>query len=199
MICDAYFGELFILKIHSVTIRSMFSIIFLLAISVFTRAQTAMSPADAGSRVHFVIKNFGMKTGGDFSGVKGVIKFDPKSPSTASFDVTVNSTTIDTDNGSRDGHLKKEEYFDVSKYPLIRMVSTKILGTTKPGRYQFTGNLSIKDVTRSITFQFTVVEKEGGYLFTGDNFTINRRDYKVGGNSISLADELKLSVSVLAK
>ncbi|MBC7535999.1 MAG: YceI family protein [Ferruginibacter sp.] len=179
--------------------KTLYFILFFSAFFGFASAQTPISPVEAGSRVHFVIKNFGIKTGGDFSGIKGVIKFDPKSLPTASFDVTVSSSTVDTDNGSRDGHLAKEEYFDVKKYPVIRMFSTKILGTTKPGRYQFTGNLTIKGITKSITFQFTVVEKDGGYLFAGDDFTINRRDYEVGGSSISLADELKLSMSVLAK
>ena len=30
-------------------------------------------PVDAGSKVHFTIKNFGIKTGGDLSGLKGEI------------------------------------------------------------------------------------------------------------------------------
>lgn len=162
-------------------------------------AQQLIRPADTGSKIHFVIKNFGIKTGGDFSGLKGSIKFEPNNPAASSFDVTVNSSTINTDNNTRDGHLKKEEYFGVKKYPLIHMVSTKVQGTTVPGRYQFTGNLTIKGITRPITFQFTSMAKDGGYLFTSDIIPLNRRDYNVGGSSISMADELKLSLSVLAK
>ena len=33
------------------------------------------TPTDAGSKVHFVIKNFGIRTGGDFTGLKGSIVF----------------------------------------------------------------------------------------------------------------------------
>ncbi len=163
------------------------------------QAQKAISPVDEGSKVHFVIKNFGFKTGGDFSGLKGTIKFDSKNPAASSFDVTVNSSTIDTDNDSRDGHLRKEEYLDVKKYPTIHMASTKIQGTVKPGRYQFNGNLTIKGTTKPISFQFVVEEKEGGWMFTSDDIKLNRRDYGVGGSSVSMADELKVSLSVLAR
>ena len=118
---------------------------------VFLIARSQLVPTDNESRVHFVIKNFGIKTGGDLTGLKGTIKFDPNNPTASSFDVTVDASTIDTDNNTRDGHLKKEDYFDVNKFPVIKMVSTNILRTNKPGRYQFNGNLTIKSTTKSVS------------------------------------------------
>lgn len=179
--------------------KRLFLAAFLFGCFTAAIAQKEITPTDNGSKVHFVIKNFGIKTGGDFSGLKGSIKFDPKNPLGASFDVTVNSSTIDTDNNSRDGHLKKEEYFDVKNFPVIHMVSTKVQGTTKPGRYQFTGNLTIKKTTKPVQFQFVAEEKDDGYVFTSDPITLNRRDYGVGGSSISMADELKVTIKVFAK
>ena len=161
-------------------------------------AQKNLTPSDEGSKVHFVIKNFGIRTGGDFTGLKGSIQFDLKNIAVWSFDVTVNSATIDTDNDTRDGHLKKSEYFDVAKYPTIRMQSTGIKASDKPGVYIFTGNLTIKGVTKPVQFPFKVNTSNGGYLFTGD-LEINRRDFGVGGSSASMADKLKLSLSVFAK
>ena len=161
-------------------------------------AQKILTPTDASSKVHFVIKNFGIKTGGDFSGLKGTIKFDLASVLTWAFDVTVESATINTDNDSRDGHLKKSEYFDVKKYTTIHMVSSKIQTTDQAGVYQFIGNLTIKGVTKAIQFPFKVNKSNDGYLFTGD-FEINRRDFGVGGSSVSMADELKVSLSVFAR
>jgi len=163
-----------------------------------TFSQRILTPTDEGSKVHFVIKNFGIKTGGDFSGLKGTMKFDPKNLSVWSFDVTVESSTIDTDNGTRDGHLKKSEYFDAAKYPTIRMVSTKLVPGDKPGWYIFNGNLTIKDVTKPIKFPFKVNTSKDGYIFTGE-FDMNRRDFNVGGSSVSMADNLKVSLSIFAK
>jgi polyisoprenoid-binding protein YceI len=163
-----------------------------------SRAQKTLTPTDEGSKVHFVIKNFGIKTGGDFTGLKGSIKFDPNNPAAWAFDVTVDAASINTDNNSRDGHLKKSEYFDVTKHPTIHMVSTKIQGTDKAGVYLLNANLTIKGITKPIKFPFKVNSKNGGYLFTGD-FDMNRRDFDVGGDSISMADNLKVSLSVFAK
>ena len=52
-------------------------------------------------------------------------------------DVSVQVSTIDTDNEKRDKHLKTDDYFDVEKYPIIRIASTKIEGTTTRGTYIF--------------------------------------------------------------
>ena len=164
----------------------------------FGKAQS-LHPQENGSKVHFVIKNFGIKTGGDFSGLKGSIKFDPANIAVSSFDVSVSSTTINTGNDTRDGHLKKEEYFNVKKYPDIRIASTSIQKGVSENEYVFTGNITIKDFTRPIRFPFTAVKKDNGYLFSADDIMINRRDFNVGGSSISMADELKLFLSVFAK
>ena len=161
-------------------------------------AQKTLVPTDEGSKVHFVIKNFGIKTGGDFSGLKGTIKFDSKNSAVWEFDVTVESSTINTDNDSRDGHLKKSEYFNVAKFPTIHIVSTKIQTGDKAGSYIFNGNLTIKGVTKPVKFPFKVNSKDGGYVFAGE-FDMNRRDFGVGGSSVSMADNLKLSLSVFAK
>jgi polyisoprenoid-binding protein YceI len=153
---------------------------------------------DEGSKVHFVIKNFGVKTGGDFTGLKGTITFDPKALGTSQFNVTVNSNTINTDNNSRDKHLRKDEYFDVEKHPLITYVSTKITESTVAGRFFVIGNLTIKGVTKVVQFGFSATPSAAGYSFKGD-FEINRRDYGVGGSSVSMADKLKVSLDISAK
>ena len=161
-------------------------------------AQTTYIPVDAGSKIHFVIKNFGIKTGGDFTGLKGTIKFDPEKFAASVFDVTVNAATIDTDNSSRDGHLKKAEYFDVAVFKTLRFKSTKVTRSSVAGRFYMYGNLTIKGVTKPVEFAFAATAKEGGYVFDGE-FTINRRNFGVGGSSISLSDNLTVSLSVFAK
>jgi polyisoprenoid-binding protein YceI len=162
-----------------------------------TNAQT-YTVGDAGSSVHFVIKNFGVKTGGDFTGLSGTVIFNPKSLATSSMKVSVKSNTVDTDNNARDKHLKKAEYFDVDKYTTIDFVSTKISESTIAGRFFVQGNLTIKGVTKVVSFGFTATPNATGYNFAGE-FDINRRDFGVGGNSMSLADKLKVTLNVAAK
>lgn len=161
-------------------------------------AQSTYTPVEAASKVHFVIKNFGIKTGGDFSGLKGTIKFDPVNFAATSFDVTVDAATVDTDNSSRDGHLKRSDYFDAATYKTIQFKSTKVTRSSVAGRFYVFGNLTIKGVTKPVEFGFGAIPKDGGYVFDG-NFTINRRNFGVGGSSVSLSDNLTVSLSIFAK
>lgn len=154
-------------------------------------------PVDEGSSIKFTIKNFGFTVDGSFTGVKGNIRFDAANSSAASFTVSINAGSVNTSNQSRDKHLRKEEYFDADKYPLINFAST-FISTTKPGMFLMHGKLTIKGITKEISFPFTAVAQNNGYLFAG-SFKINRRDFTVGGSSMVLADNLELSLSVFAK
>ncbi len=176
--------------------KKLLSLIFLL-ISVWVNAQS-FTPVDAGSKLHFVIKNLGINTGGDITGLKGNIVFDAKNTAKCFFDVTVNVKTIATDNGKRDEHLKKPEYFSADQYPTIRLVSTKILAGVDLKHFTFQGNLTIKNITKPVSFPFTAEGKVGGALFVG-SFEINRIDFGVGKNSFSLSDKVKITLSAFAK
>lgn len=155
------------------------------------------SPVDLQSKVTFSIRNFGVGTGGGFKGLQGAIVFDPANLAVCSFDVSLDAKTIDTDIDSRDNHLRKEEYFDVSNFPKIIIRSTKFTPSNKQGTLFLFCDLTIKGVKKAISFPFTATPKDGGYLFEG-NFKINRRDFGVGGNSISLGDNLTVYLSVFA-
>jgi polyisoprenoid-binding protein YceI len=172
---------------------------FLLFISINTHAQK-FTPIDSASKIHFVIKNFGINTGGNLSGLKGAISFSSDDLAASHFDVSVAASTIDTDNKMRDKSLAGEEYFEAAKFPLLTIVSTKIEKTNKTatGFYYFTGNLTIKGVTKSISFPFQAKEENNGILFTG-NFDINRTDFGVGEQSIVLSNQVAVTLSVFAK
>ena len=156
------------------------------------------TPIDQGSKVKFVINNFGIATGGTFEGLSGIIKYDPNNPTQATFSVSVEVKTIDTDIESRDKDLRKQHYFDVETYPTITFTSTRVTKTnTKDYLYMF-GNITIKGITKEIKFPFKAIPKDGGFLFEG-SFDLNRRDFKVGSKSMSLSDELTVTLSVFAK
>ena len=171
------------------------AIALLLTCSVKAQNFTAV---DEGSKVHFVIKNFAINTGGDIGGLKGNIKFDAKHPNTASFDVTAAVSTVDTDNEKRDHHLKSDDFFDAEKYPVIRIVSTSIVAGSDLKHFTFKGNLTIKNVTKAIEFPFTAEGKNGGAVFTGE-FEIDRLEYGVGKESATMSDKVKVSLTVFAK
>ena len=177
-------------------IKKVFTAIALFC--VITAFGQNYTPTDAGSKVRFVIKNFGINTGGTFEGLAGSVVFDPANLAGASFNVSVDAKTVDTDMEARDNHLRKEEYFDVEKYPKLSFRSTKITTTNKEGYLFIFGVITIKNISKEISFPFKQTSKDGGILFDGE-FKLNRLDFGVGGKSFSMSDELNVELSIFAK
>ncbi len=154
-------------------------------------------PVEDGSALKFTIKNLGFGVDGTFGGFEGAISFDPQNIDKSNFDVTINASTANTDNSLRDEHLRGENYFDVKNNPRIRLHSTRVALASKTGTYFFTGDLTIKGKTQSITFPFTAAPTTDGFIFKG-SFKINRKDFGVGSTS-TIADELEVNLSVIVK
>lgn len=152
-------------------------------------------PVDAKSSVKFTIKNFGINTGGSFKGLEGSIVFDKANPEKAVFDISISTTTVNTDNDARDNHLRKEEYFDAARFPKISFKSEKV--SAKGSGFTVTGQLSIKGTSKTVSIPFKATPGAEGILFEG-SFQLNRRDYKVGGNSMVLGDNVTVTLSVQA-
>jgi len=152
-------------------------------------------PVRDKSVVQFSIKNFGISVSGTLTGLEGNILFDPAHPEQASFNVSIPSASVNTDNELRDSHLKNETYFDAVHYPLITFVSTRVT-SGQQGLLNAFGNLTIKNHTREVLLPFTVVTNGNGYLFTGQ-FSINRKDFGIGGTSI-IGDTATIHLSVYA-
>jgi polyisoprenoid-binding protein YceI len=146
------------------------------------------------SSVTFHIKNLGITVDGLFAGFKGDIKFDPANLTGSLIEASVETNTIDTDNGTRNDHLKSDSYFDVAKYPVITMKSTAFKHKTG-NSYSGTFNLTIKDVTKSVEIPFTYTETGNTASFKG-NLQVERTDYGVGGKSLVMSDDVKIDIEI---
>ena len=152
---------------------------------------------DEGSSVKFSIDNFGFGVDGSFRGLQGTIEFDPQNAGTGHFDVSIEASTVNTDNNLRDSHLRNDSYFDVKNYPRIRLLSTRIASKDKSGKFLFTGQLTIKNVSKEVTFPFTAEPMASGLNFKG-SFRIRRKDFGIGGTS-TISNELTVTLNVIAE
>ncbi|ULQ57864.1 YceI family protein [Flavihumibacter rivuli] len=150
------------------------------------------------SRVAFSIRNFGFTVDGSIKGLSGKAVFDPSRPEHSVFNAMIEPSTINTGNTMRDGHLRKAEYFDVDQFPKIILRSSTIQAGSKEGTFIFAGLLTIKGVSKPIRFPFFARKQAGGWLFEG-GFDLNRRDFGVGGKSLSMADKVTVQLSVFAE
>ena len=125
------------------------------------------------------------------------ILFDEKNLGSSSVNVTVNASSVDTDNSTRDKHLRGADYFNVKTYPQIRLSSVKIAKSVTPGYYVIFAKLTIKETTKEISFPFTASAEAGSYRFKGE-FNIKRRDFGIGGKN-TISNDLKVKLNVLTK
>ena len=148
-------------------------------------------------KITFKIKNAGITVDGLLSDLKAEIRFDPKALDKSELRASVAVATIKTGIKMRDRDLQGSKYFYVEKYPQIKMVSKKIKDMGKD-QYKGTFALTIRDVTKEVEVPFTYTQAKGIGTFKG-NFTIDRRDFGVGGNSIILSDNVKIFIELTAE
>ncbi|MFZ4589901.1 MAG: YceI family protein [Ignavibacteria bacterium] len=91
------------------------------------------------------------------------------------------------------GHLSSPDFFDVAKFPTSKIEITKVEAlndATKPNvNSTVTGNLTMKDVTKSITFP-AEIKIENGALTVKADFDIDRTDWNIKYGSGKFFDNL---------
>ena len=186
----------------------IFTIFVILLVASFAFGAEKYTIDTAHSSASFKVKHLVISnTKGDFKELSGVIWLDEANPANSSVEVIINVASLDTDNDKRDGHLRSPDFFDAEKYPNITFKSTKVV---KDGDgYMLTGNLTIKDVTKEVSFPFEMVgpvNAMGSKLFGAHcSLTINRQDYGVSWNrtldsgGLLVGNEVKIELEIEAK
>ena len=101
---------------------------------------------------------------GTFTTVDGTLSLDLDNSQASHGSFTIDASSLSSGVEQRDAHLRSADFFDVERYPTITFVSTAV--EARGGNaYRVTGDLTIRDVTRPVTFD---VEFLGLYKgFTG--------------------------------
>ena len=139
---------------------------------------------------NYSVKFDGGDPSGEFSGLKGTIKFDPNNLASSQFDCTVDVGSINTGNGMKNTHAKSDKWLDATKYPVIRFTSKSITKTSSG--FEALGTLDFHGVQKEITLPFTFVNN----VFAG-TFEVNRLDYKINTEEPNHgASVLKVTINV---
>lgn len=174
------------------------------AFSADTRAVSTYTIDATHSEVGFRVRHLVSKTSGRFTKLTGTITVDEKDFSKSTVQVSIDASSINTDDASRDKHLRSADFFDVEKYPVITFKSTAVkdLGN---GRLEVTGDFTMHGVTKRITFPITNFGAKAGMKpgttvagFGDGTLTINRQDYGVSYGKGMLGDEVQITLDVEA-
>lgn len=145
---------------------------------------------------------------GSFKEFSGTAHIDTANPAASKVDITITAASVDTGNADRDGHLATGDFFEAEKYPNITFTSTKV-EREDADTWLVTGDLTIKDVTKSVTVEF---EQTGsardpfGNVRVGfeGGVAINRKDWGLTYNAaletggVLISEKVKLDFDVSA-
>ncbi len=142
----------------------------------------------AHSRIGFSARHAMVtKVRGSFNEFEGSGSFDADNPANSNLTLTITAASIDTRNEDRDAHLKSNDFFDMETYPEINFTSTSV-EQIDDENFRVTGDLTIKDVTKSVTVDFeytgTAVDPyENRRIGLEGTTTVNRKDWGVNFNA----------------
>ena len=90
------------------------------------------------------------------------------------------------------GHLKHSDFFEVETYPTARFEITNVEAIEDTlTSHRITGNLTMKDVSKSISFNAAVSMNEESIQFKAPQFVIDRTEWNVKFNSGKFFSDLK--------
>jgi len=124
-----------------------------------------------------------------FKGLKADISFDQEHPEKSSIKATIDATTVDTGVALMTEHAKEESVLHTAKYPVITFQSNSV--RKKDIAYEITGSLTMKGITKAVTFPFTF-ENE---TFVGA-FSILAKDFNITRNGAVPSGEIKIELTI---
>lgn len=132
------------------------------------------------SRISFVGKSNIINHEGKFSEYTATITLDSTNPADltkAKIEAEIDIASVSTDALGLNGHLLKEEFFSVEKFPKATFVSTSIV--SKGGNlYTVNGDLTMKGTTKTIAFDAEITDA----ALTA-SYDLPRKDFGIGNDS----------------
>jgi len=139
------------------------------------------------SKVEWLGKKVTGQHHGTIKLAKGEFTVDNGKVTGGKFEIDMNSIvnedlTSAEDNAKLIGHLKSDDFFGAAKYPTAKFEISKVDALNDPNKPNanstVTGNLTIKDITKSITFP-AEIKIDGNVLNAKADFDIDRTDFNI--------------------
>lgn len=141
--------------------------------------------------------------------VAGEIAIDPQDPTkTRVGTIQINARTLATDNDFRNRAIKNR-ILETDQFELITFAPTELRGLPQGGTvgerytFQIVGDLTVRDVTRSVTFDVTARAASAARVEGTASATIRHADYGLSIPRVpqvaSVAEELRLELDFVAE
>lgn len=128
----------------------------------------AFDEKDAHQFITFKISHMGFSwLYGRFNDFDGEFVYDAENPENSSVNVTIDTSSIDSNHGERDKHLRSEDFLYVSEFPEATFKSTRVEVDEDGNEADIIGDLTLRGVTREVTLDVEMLghgaDPWGGY------------------------------------
>lgn len=156
------------------------------------------------TQIEFSAKHLGMMTvRGTFTDVTPSGTVDLDDPENSHVEITIRADSIKTHHEQRDNHLRSSDFLEIEKYPTARFITTSVARAAGDA-VTVTGDLTVKDVTRSVTFDLTRMGEfndpaMGHRIAYSGQLKLSRKDFGVKFNAaldgkFIVSDEVTISL-----
>ncbi len=158
------------------------------------------------TNIGFKIRHFFAKVQGRFNTFEGQIVLDRENLTEgSSVEITIDTASIDTNDTSRDKHLRSGDFFNAENHPKMTFKSKKVRSAGK-NKLKVDGDLTIRGITKPVTLEVDVLGFGKGYGFRGGfevRTTIDRHEFNVSWNDIVegagvLGDDVEILMNIEA-
>jgi polyisoprenoid-binding protein YceI len=142
----------------------------------------------AHSEITFAVKHMMISTvRGRFEKFTGEIVFNEDAPATSSVMVEIDTSSINTNNEQRDGHLRSPDFLNHEQFPTMTFKSTRIEDVSG-NEAKIVGDLTIRGVTKEVVLDTEFAGKvKSPFGFTSAGFSatteINRTEWGLVWNA----------------
>lgn len=135
---------------------------------------------------------------GKFEHWQADIAFDPAKLSESHIHVVIHTASAKTGDRMYDGTLPTADWFAAENFPTATFKSTAIRANTD-GSYTAEGNLTIRDMTKPVSFTFTLKPEEltGGHVTTRATLTLDRLAFDIGAKSDPNAEWVSRDIALV--
>ncbi|GGB50608.1 UPF0312 protein [Oceanisphaera marina] len=118
--------------------------------------------------VNFKVSHLGYSwVVGRFNDFKSSFVFDEDDAANNSVEVTINTSSVDTNHAERDRHIRSDDFLNVKEFPQASFKSTSVTKDDDDGEYTVKGDLTLHGVTKAVEFEIEEVgagkDPWGGY------------------------------------
>lgn len=122
-----------------------------------------------------------------FPALGGALEVDAHDPLRSKFAVEIDAGSVLTGHPRQEEFMRSEPWLDSERHPLITFTATRIEPTAE-GSFAVTGDLSLRGITREVTFPLAfkgVVSDPWGLRAGFDGtFSVDRRDFGIDWNRV---------------